>query len=120
MENSKTQFVLRGFDQVLEFRVFTFEGIEADRSRSIFTVRADLALARSHRIPLQELPLLCKAVLERLHEGGDNRAFVFTEADMRLYADGVAARAEAMSQRKPPRRPHTDNVGAAWRNPQSG
>jgi hypothetical protein len=118
MENSKAQFVLRGFRQIVDFRVFTFERIAADHSRSLFTVRADLALARRHRIPLQELPLLCRAVLEQIHEGGDQRAFVFTEADMRLYADGVAERAEAARQRKPPRRTPTENVGAAWRNPQ--
>jgi hypothetical protein len=118
MENSKAQYVLRGFRQVVEFRVFTFERIASDRSRSLFTVRADLTLARRHRVPLQELPLLCRAVLERLNEDGDQRAFVFAEADMRLYADGVAGRAEAARQRKPPRRPHTENVGAGWRNPQ--
>jgi hypothetical protein len=118
MENSKSQFVLRGFRQVVDFRVFTFERIAGDRARSLFTVRADLALARMHHIPLQELPLLCRAVLEQLHEGGDGRAFVFSEADMRRYADGVAERAEAAKQRKPPRRPNSENVGVGWRNPQ--
>jgi hypothetical protein len=118
MENSKAQFTLRGFRQITDFRVFTFEHIATDHSRLVFTVGADLALARRHRIPLQELPLLCRSVLEQLPEGGDQRAFVFTEADMRLYADGVAARAEAARQRKSPRRPHTENVGAGWRNPQ--
>ena len=119
MESSKVQFVLSGFRQVVECRVFTFERIAADYSRSIFTVQADLAIARRHRIPLQELPLLCRAVLEQINEGEDQRAFEFTEADMRLYADGVAARAEAAKQRKPPRRPHTENAGAGWRLPQS-
>jgi hypothetical protein len=118
MENSKAQFVLRGFRQVAGFRVFTFEGIAADHSRALFTVRADLALAQRHRIPLQELPLLCRAVLERLHDDADKRAFVFSEADMRLQADVVAARAEAARQKRPPRRPPTENVGAGWRNPQ--
>lgn len=118
MENGKAQFVLRGFRQVVDLRVFTFERIARDHSRSLFTVRADLALARRHRVPLQELPLLCRAVLDQLHEGGDQRAFVFTEGDMRLYAVGVAERAAAARQRKPPRRPHTENVGAGWRHPQ--
>ena len=119
MENSKVQFVLTGFRQVVDFRVFTFERIAADYSRSLFTVRADLALAQRHRIPLQELPLLCRAVLEQPREGGDGTSFVFTEADMRLYADRVAERAEAARQRKPPRRPHTENAGAGWRTPQA-
>ena len=117
--NSKAQFVLRGFHQTMAFRVFTFEGIAADRVRSLFTIRADLTLARRYRIPLQELPLLCRAVLERLHDGGDKRAFAYTEEDMRLFANIVTARAEAAKQRRPPRRPATDNVGAGFRGPQS-
>ena len=105
MENSKAQFVLRGFRQVVDSRVFTFERIAEHHPRSLFTVRADLALARSHRIPLQDLPLLCRTVLERLSEAGDQRAFVFTEADMHRYAVDVAERAEAAKQRKQPRKP---------------
>jgi hypothetical protein len=119
MEHAKANFVLKEFSHVAEFRVFTFERIDADRSRSLLTVRADLALARRHRIPLQELPLLCKGILDRLGESGDDRTFVFTEADMRRYADAAAERAAAAKQRKPPRRPQTDNVGAAWRTPQA-
>jgi hypothetical protein len=118
MENSKANFVLREFHQVAEFRVFTFERIAADRSRSLFSVRADLALVRRHRIPLQELPLLCKGLLDQLCESEDNRIFVFTEVDMRVYADGVAGRAEAAKQRRPARRQHTENIGVGWRNPQ--
>jgi hypothetical protein len=112
------KFVLRGFRQVTGARVFTFESM-ADRPHSLFTVHADLGLAQRYRIPLQELPLLCRAVLER-YEGGEERAFSFTEQDMCVFADGVAARAEAAKQRKAPRRPAaaTNNVGAAWRGPQ--
>lgn len=119
MENSKVQFALQGFRQDVEFRVFTFERIAADRTRSLFTVQADLALARRHRIPFQELPLLCRTVLEQVQEAGEQRAFVFTEADMRIFANGIAERAEAARQRKPPRRPHTENLGTGWRNPQA-
>ena len=73
----KMQFTLTGFSQVKEFRVFTFEGVAADRSRSAFTVRTDLALARQYAIRIQELPLLCRAVLER-HEGDQIHALTFT------------------------------------------
>ena len=118
MNNSKANFVLKEFRQVADFRVFTFERIAADYSRLPFTVRADLALARRHRIPLQELPLLCKVLLDELGKSGDKRTFVFTEVDMRLYADGVAERAEAAKPRKLSPRPHTENVGAGWRNHQ--
>jgi len=111
------QFVLRGFRQMMGFRVFAFEGIAADRTRAMFTVRADLALSRTYGIRLQELPLLCRAVLERRYEGGEKRAFAYSEEEMRVFADSAAARLEAAKQKKPPRRPATDQVGAAWRGP---
>jgi len=117
VQNPKRQFILKGFSQVEGFRVFAFERIAEDWTRTSFTVRTNLALTRRYRIRLQELPLLCRAVLEHL-EGEEQRAFTFTEGDMRLHADGVAAREEAARQRKSPRRPPTNRVGAAWRSPQ--
>ena len=111
------QFVLTGFSQASEFRTFAFEGIAADRKRTAFTVRTNLTLTRQYGIRLQELPLLCRAVLERRHEAQQQRAFTFAEEDMRLHADAAAAREAAARQRKPPRPPAPDRVGAAWRHP---
>jgi hypothetical protein len=105
------QFVLTGFTPDSRFRVFAFQGIAPDRKRTEFTVTADLSLIRLYGILVQELPLLCRAVLEEHTEAGpDERAFTLTEADMRAQADHRAAgRAEAerkKSLRKtPPRRP---------------
>lgn len=119
MENPKVQFVLKGFSEVTGCRVFAFEGVNADRSRTDFTVKTDLALARRYGIRLQELPLLCKAILERKYEGDTAlRTFTYTEADMGQYADSAAARVEAAKNRKPARRPATANLGTAWRVPQ--
>jgi hypothetical protein len=117
MENPAMQFILKGFSHALGFRVFAFEGIAADRTRTAFTVRTDLALTRRYGIRLQELPLLCRAVLERCHNGEETRAFTYTEQDMCLYAECAAARVEAAKQRRPPRRPATGHAGAAWRVP---
>jgi len=112
------QFVLTGFTQDLGCRVFAFEGIAVDRMRTTFTVRADMALIRRYGIQIQELPLLCRSVLERRGEASESRTFVFTEEEMRTCA---AARAEAKDdaarRRKPPRRHPTENLGAAWRSP---
>ena len=104
------QFILKGFSQVRGFRVFAFEGVAVDRTRTLFTVGTDLALTQRYGIRLQELPLLCRAVLERCREGEESRAFTYTEEDMRLYAECVAAREEAARKRRPPRRPATDDV----------
>ncbi len=120
MENAKVQFVLKGFSEVTGCRIFAFECVAADRSRTDFTVKTDLALARRYGIRLQELPLLCKAILERKHEGEElgSHTLTYTEADMGLFADSAAARVEAAKNRKPARRPIAANLGTAWRVPQ--
>jgi hypothetical protein len=116
--NVKIQYVLRGFSQGADLRVFTFEVIAAGREKEVFTVSADLSMTRRYGIRIQELPLLCRSVLERGHEDGeDKRAFAYSEEEMRSYASDATARELAAKQRKPPRRPVTENVGAAWRVP---
>jgi hypothetical protein len=117
VEHPKMNFVLTGFNQDKEFRVFAFEGVAADWSRMAFTVRTNLALTRLYGIRLQELPLLCRAILEHRDGAEEQRAFTFAEEDMRVFAAAATARAEAAKQKKPPRPPVTPSVGAAWRVP---
>jgi hypothetical protein len=121
------QYILTGFSQDMGFRVFTFERIGDDRLRTKFTVKADLSLIRRYGIRLQELPLMCRGLLDRRDEGGeegrdvskDLRSLIFTEDDMGVYAKNCTAVKEAAAQkRKPPRRPPSENIGAAWRAPQ--
>ena len=108
------QFTLTGFSQRLEARVFEFEGLDAGRGRIKFTVTADLSLARRYGIRLQELPLLCRSILDRSHQGSEQRVFYFTEAEMCNHARNTAARAESAKQRKPLRRPPSVDE---WRTP---
>ena len=117
MDNPKTQFVLKGFRESTGYRVFEFEGLSPERTRSVFTVRADLAMSRRYGIRLQELPLLCRGVLDKRDEAAETRALTYSEQDMSLYKDAATAREEAAKHRKPPRRPATENVGNAWRAP---
>ena len=126
------QFILTGFTQETGFRVFAFEGVVVGQIRTVFTVKADLALSRRYGIPMQELPLLCRSLLDRQDEegaqskdeGGENNsvtshALIFSEAEMRACADKRAAdRATAALKKKAPRRPVVENAGAAWRGPQ--
>lgn len=112
------QFILKGFTQDREFRVFAFEGIAADRVRSQFTVRADLALTRRYGIRLQELPLMCRGVLELREEGEQENAMTFGEAAMQLHASNcIAVRSLAAQKKKQYRKPvpETADVGTAWR-----
>ena len=112
------QFVLMGFSQDLGLRMFAFEGIAADRSRRAFRVGVDLALIPRYGIRMQELPLLCRELLERRGELEEKRTFSFTEEEMRLHADGCATAREAAAQkRKPYRKPPTNQNGTGWRVP---
>ena len=109
------QYVLTGFTHDMGFRVFAFEGVGEDRSRTEYSVKADLGLIRKYRIRVQELPLLCRGLLERRDEAADSRSFVYTESDMSGHASTCAARESAAKDRKAPRKPPSANVGAAWR-----
>jgi len=110
------QFILTGFTQDLAFRVFAFERMGLDRVRTKFVVRADLALVRRYGIQVQELPLLCRNLLEKHDEGQEACTLTFTEDEMCVHAkDRTAAREAAASKRKTPRKPPGENLGAAWR-----
>ena len=112
------QFILTGFTQDMGFRVFAFEGVRADRTRAQYTVRADLGLIRKYGITVQELPLLCRGLLDTCGENEQKRALVFSEDDMQLQLKDRQLAREAARMKKPPRRPPGTNVGAAWRAPQ--
>jgi hypothetical protein len=114
------QFILTGFTQDLAFRVFAFERLGSDRVRTKMTVKADLALTRRYGIQMQELPLLCRNLLERSDSGAGAHTLTFSEDDMCLHAKDRASAKEAAAQRRKssPRRPPSENVGAAWRGHQ--
>ncbi len=115
----KMQFTLTGFKQDLGFRVFTFDRVAEDRTRTPCSIRADLALVRTYGIRVQELPLLCRDFLEENDHGVQLSGVVFPEATMRSHADHLtAARTAAAEKRKHPRRPVSGNSGAAWRGPE--
>jgi hypothetical protein len=103
------QYVLTGFTPDSGFRLFAFQGIRADQTRTAFTVRADLTLTRAYGILVQELPLLCREMLERTDETAVERALTYSEDEMRLYAGSRAADKEEAqrkrSLRKTPPRP---------------
>ena len=113
------QFVLTGFSHHAGLRVFGFEGVAADQTRTKFSVSADIALSRSHGIRVQELPLLCRRFLEQHHTGDEKRDLTFAEEDMCLYANNCASEKEAAQRKRSPRRPPV-NVATRteWQWPQ--
>ena len=117
--SAKMQFILTGFTQELGFRVFAFERLGEDRVRTRCTVKADLVLVRRYGIRLQELPLMCRGLLERGDEAEATPTMIFSEEQMRVCANERAAAKEgAAHKRKAPKRPVGENPGAAWRGPQ--
>lgn len=118
MQFPKVQFIITGFTPDMGFRVFAFQRIEADRTRTEFTVRTDLSLIRRYGIRMQELPLLCRELLERRDEGEQERTLTFTEEEMRVHAEDRAVERAAAQRRKSMRRPVPHHVGVGWQAPQ--
>lgn len=112
------QFVLLGFGQRAGVRLYAFQSC-IDRTRTDFSVAVDLALTQRYGIRIQELPLLCRELLERqVREGEGTRQLAFTEDEMHLYAANCAtAREAAAHRRKRVRKPPTDSAASPWRGP---
>jgi hypothetical protein len=96
-------------------RQFAFEGLEEDRVRPQFTVRADLSLIRAYGIHIQDLPVLCRDLLERCDVGTGASALTFTEENMRLHQVDRLAAQSAHKRRTTSRRPLAANTGNGWR-----
>lgn len=109
------RFILTGFTQDLGFRVFAFERIEENRTRTACTVRADLAMSRRYGIQMQELPLLCRSLLERRDQMDGVHALTFTEDEMRRCTMERTAARETAALAKKKRKPPVGNNGGGWR-----
>ncbi len=121
VKDPKVQFILTGFKQDAEVRVFVFEDTGREKSGILYTVRADLAVARRYGIPTQELPLLCRGLLERLGRCDEHQAVNYTEDEMSLHATNCKnARREALLKKKSKFRPPSVINRIGWRAPQPG
>jgi hypothetical protein len=98
MAQNKSMFVLTGFSHDLGFRVYAFDCEGKERTRSHYTVRADLTLVRKYGLHIQELPLLCRRLLEASE--APEPSLILPEADMIACAQKETSRAQARA-RKP-------------------
>ncbi len=96
------EFVFTGFHHRGNVREYSFEGVAEDRTRTAYQVDADLSLARRYGITLQELPLLCRRLLEAADDGARVPIITFTEQDMRTLATDRKAVAVAAALKKRP------------------
>jgi hypothetical protein len=127
------EFVLIGFRQEKNIRRYAFDAVSSSHVRTHVTVGADLSLARAYRIPLQELPLLCRRLLEDLTEaqtavpakvgtaksqapknsGLASEKLMYTEKEMLGYArDRAVAETLAEQKRRAHRVPITRRNGS--------
>jgi hypothetical protein len=107
---------LVGFTHDEGFRVFSFDRRGDDNTRTSCDVRVDLALTRTYGIRVQELPLLCRSLLDKHVEAGGVQSLTFAESDMRACADARdAARELAAKKHRPWRRPAAESISTSNR-----
>lgn len=99
-EGGRMNFLLTGFSSDLGCRVFAFQRIGENNSRTAFAVRADLASLKDFGIRIQELPLLCRRLLEDLDVAEKEHLLTFTREHMRLHAETCAAELSAARMRR--------------------
>lgn len=107
-------FILTGFRQDRSVRRYAFDYVSAEQGREACVVCADLSLLQKHHIPLQEVPLLCRRLLEAA-DAGARHQLVFSETDMLSYATNRAAKLEGDLKKRKHRAPVSRRVGLAWR-----
>ncbi len=111
----KPHYIFTGFSQTAGIRIYAFECV-GDGRRVDYTVKVDLALIAAYGIRIQDLPLLCRDLLQQRIEPVELSCLTFTEQDMRSHAERRAtAKEEALQKKKPARHPVNTNPGASWR-----
>ena len=114
-DSAKRLFLLTGFTQAAGIRIYAFEG-RVDATRIDYTVEVDLALIPRYGIQIQDLPLLCRELLQQPTQPDEISAVIFTEQRMRNHADKLAlAREEAEHKKKQPRHLASGDAGTGWR-----
>ena len=110
-------FLLTGFTQAGGIRTYAFEG-RIDARRMDYAVKVDLALIPTYGIRIQDLPLLCRELLQQRAEPDEISAVVFTEQRMRSHAEKLAmAREEAEHRKRQPRHLASADAETGWRSP---
>ena len=111
-----TDFMLTGFHQEHGIRHYVFQCSNNNGTSSEFTVEADVRMLRKYGIGLQELPLLCRHLLEKQNPGSPVRAVKFGEDLMKEQADRRAAlKQAALGKKKVYRRRRPEPLGQYFR-----
>ncbi len=112
---AKPQYIFTGFSQTAGIRLYAFEGV-GDGCRIDYTVAVDLSLIPDYGIRIQDLPLLCRELLQKRVESSKISALIFSEHEMRTHAEKLAAQREESARRKNAgRHPVNAHPGSGWR-----
>jgi hypothetical protein len=85
-------YKLLGFSQHNSVRHFVFQRVVGyGTTAAEYTVIADVALARTLGITLQELPSLCSRLLEARPEDSPSETILLTDANLRVHAANLSA-----------------------------
>lgn len=113
-EGGKVQFFLTGFTQAAGIRIYAFQG-RVDARRIDYTVEVDLALIPGYGIRIQDLPLLCRELLQQQAQPDEKSAVVFTEQRMRSHAEKLATARHEAEHKKQPRHLARADAETSWR-----
>ncbi len=111
MKNEAVQILFTGFRDAAGIRRFEFDLIGNDHSHTECVVTADTTLARKYDIHLQELPLLCRRLLDESGAEQPGQPISLTEQHMAAIRANTQASTEK-KPRKPP--PVSRNTTAPW------
>jgi hypothetical protein len=114
-DGAKRQIFLTGFTQTAGIRIYAFDGrLKAERVDC--RVEVDLALIARYGIRIQDLPLLCREILQQHTQPDEINAVVFTEQRMRSHVERLAMdRKEAEQKKKHPRPLASAEAETGWR-----
>ena len=104
--------LLVGFRENANIRAFVFNCVQPNHSKTQVVVSADVSLARRYKIALQELPLICKRLLESTPGDNVEAAITLTEERMsRILSERLDAAAKKPTKTSRP----APQAGRAWR-----
>lgn len=117
-DKAAMEFLMTGYKQQGGVRRYTFKGTTPETTSLEFAVETEIALLPRYGIGIQELPLMCRRLLEKDGPRDAGTVLVFTEELMREHAEHIASvRRAALDKRKPHRRPPAHRLGQHWRGP---
>jgi len=115
VKNATRGIQFTGFRDTAGVRQFAFDLVAEDRSRSTLLVSADMKLARKYDIRLQELPLLCRHLLDdpQLNDpqlNDQREPIALTEQHMVAIRDAVQTATDKKRRKAPAAASNTEEL----------